>query len=205
MEDAVFIDEAGERRMRDTEVVVPVVVGTCSWHLGKKATDYTTHKWTVYLRGAHNEDLTHLIRKATFELHHTFPNPHRAIEQHPYEVTEHGWGEFDINITITFAADAKEKDISILHHLKLYETDNTPNNPKKPVVAETYEEVVFSEPLEAFYNRVAGVAPRPAVELSCQPYVLPADDAEEAGKLKECRARVAAMVADLRKDFETTR
>lgn len=52
---------------------------------------------------------------------------------------------------------------------------------------------------------MAGVPPRPAAELSCQPYLLPADDTEEAEKLKECRARVAAMVADLRKEFETAR
>lgn len=34
------------------------------WPAGwSQASEYTTHKWTVYMRGANNEDLTHLIQK----------------------------------------------------------------------------------------------------------------------------------------------
>ena len=108
---------------------------------------------------------------------------------------------------ISFHPDAKAGDISIMHHLKLYENENAPNNPKKPVVSETFEEVVFSEPPESFYARVAPalMAPRPAQPLSCQAQLPPIDDAEEAEKLKECRARVAAMVGELRKEYETVR
>ncbi|PNH05022.1 Protein AF-9 [Tetrabaena socialis] len=202
--DGTFIDEQGDRRLRDTEFVLPVVVGTCAWWLGKKASDTVTHRWTVYLRGANNEDLTHIVQKVTFELHHTFQNPHRMLVQPPYEVTEQGWGEFDINITLSFTQDSREKDISILHRLKLYEGDNTPNTTKKPVMSEVYEEVVFSEPVESFYRRVVSTVPRPAAELSCQPYILVFDEREEADKIKDCRARVASMVADVRKEFDVS-
>ncbi|KAG2430163.1 hypothetical protein HXX76_010262 [Chlamydomonas incerta] len=227
MEDGTFIDEQGSRRLRDTELVVPVVVGTCAWWVGKKANDSVTHRWTVYARGANGEDLSHIISKVTFELHHTFTNPHRVCLQAPYEVTEQGWGEFDINITLTFTPDAREKDVSIMHRLKLYESESTPNTTKKPVMSEVrpggaeggveggagggagggamgwvYEELVFSEPVESFYRRVLAEPPRRAAELSCQAWVLTFDEREEVEKLKECRARVAAMVAEVRKDFE---
>jgi YEATS domain-containing protein 4 len=36
--------------MRDTELVVPICYGTCAYWLGKKADEYHSHKWTVYLR-----------------------------------------------------------------------------------------------------------------------------------------------------------
>lgn len=39
--------------------------------------------------------------QVTFELHHTFLNPNRVIEVQPYEVTESGWGEFDINVIVS--------------------------------------------------------------------------------------------------------
>lgn len=41
------------------------------------------------------------------------------------------------------------------HHLKLYPDDDAgPPSMKKPVVVETYDEIVFSEPSEAFIQRV---------------------------------------------------
>jgi hypothetical protein len=41
------------------------------------------------------------------------------------------------------------------HHLKLYPEDESgPQNTKKPVVIESYNEVVFPEPSEAFLARV---------------------------------------------------
>ena len=51
------------------------------------------------------------------------------------------------------------------HQLKLFpEEDSGPQSIKKPVVAETYDEIVFSEPSEAFFARVqnhpAAIVPR---------------------------------------------
>lgn len=41
------------------------------------------------------------------------------------------------------------------HHLKLYPEDESgPQNTKKPVVVETYNEIVFPEPSEVFLARV---------------------------------------------------
>lgn len=41
------------------------------------------------------------------------------------------------------------------HHLKLYpEEESGPMSTKRPVVVETYDEIVFSEPSEGFFARV---------------------------------------------------
>ncbi len=75
--------EYGQKRLKDTEFVLPVCFGTVAWWQGKKAgpcghacmshdhltsrrtqaTETATHKWTVYVRGPNNEDLSYVIRK----------------------------------------------------------------------------------------------------------------------------------------------
>ena len=41
-----------------------------------------------------------MLTQVTFELHHTFENPIRTVVEPPWEIQEHGWGEFDIGITV---------------------------------------------------------------------------------------------------------
>lgn len=70
-----------------------------------------------------------------------------AIESHPFEVTETGWGEFQLQIRIQFH-DPNQKALNLTHHLKLYPTDDVENLLKttKPVISEHYEEIVFDPP-----------------------------------------------------------
>lgn len=98
-----------------------------------------------------------------------------AIEKPPFEVTETGWGEFDIIVKIFFVAESAEKPMTFTHHLKLHPwpVDFTqkptilpapvvegadPANPEipqpilSPVHSWQYEEVVFGEPTETFYS-----------------------------------------------------
>jgi len=35
-----------------------------------------------------------------FNLHPTFPNPTREVTTHPFEIEEHGWGEFELNVVV---------------------------------------------------------------------------------------------------------
>jgi hypothetical protein len=135
---------------------------------GKKASDSDhTHKWTILVRGVNNEDISFWIKKVTFRLHETYPNPQRskyesltfyisnstntsclltAIEQPPFEVSETGWGEFEIAIKIYFHAASGEKPITLYHHLRLhpYEDDGTgqPWPKDKPVTSFNYDEIV---------------------------------------------------------------
>lgn len=136
------------RRVRNREIVLPLVLGTVAHYLGKKATETNSHRWTVYLRALDNTDLSHIISKVpaspslpallpwshdsslarhassrrpriadspppcphpqvTFQLHHSFENANREITSQPFEVTEHGWGEFAIGIKVSFTPDAQ--------------------------------------------------------------------------------------------------
>ena len=40
-------------------------------------------------------------------LHESFPNPKRDVEVPPYELTEVGWGEFDIIVTVHFRVSSQ--------------------------------------------------------------------------------------------------
>ncbi|KAF9599600.1 hypothetical protein IFM89_001096 [Coptis chinensis] len=143
------------RKMKDVEISVPIVYGTISFWLGKKASEYHSHKWTVYVRSATNEDLGVVIKRAVFQLHPSFNNPTRVVESPPFELSESGWGEFEIAISLFFHNDVCDKQLDLYHHLKLYpEEESGPQTTKKPVVVESYDEIVFSEPSEGFFARV---------------------------------------------------
>ncbi|CAA3020690.1 transcription initiation factor TFIID subunit 14b-like [Olea europaea subsp. europaea] len=115
---------------------------------------YQSYKWTVYVRSPTNEDLEVAIKRAVFLLLSTFNNPTRVVEG-PFELSESGWGEFEIVITLHFDRDITVKPLHLYHHLKLYpEEDSGPMSMKKPAVRKSYDEIVFSEPSEGFLARV---------------------------------------------------
>ncbi len=69
----------------------------------------------------------------------------RTVEKPPFEIQEQGWGEFEITVRIHFV-DSSEKPVEIQHILKLFNDDKTGQTPRKPIVSEQYDEIVFSEP-----------------------------------------------------------
>ena len=82
----------------------------------------------------------------------SFP-PHKTgtIEKPPFEVTETGWGEFNVGMRIIFT-DPTLPHMDIIHPLKLYPPNNAPLSSKKPVVHEYYDEIVFNDPTVDYYN-----------------------------------------------------
>lgn len=215
------------RRLKDSEICVPIVYGNIAFWLGKKASEYQSHKWTVYLRGATNEDLGVVIKRVVFQLHSSFNNPTRVVESPPFELSESGWGEFEIAITLYFHSDVCDKPLILYHHLKLYPEDESgPLSTKKPVVVESYDEIVFSEPSEFFLARVQNhpvvTMPRLPAGFSL-PYPVTIDDiskrrgdtkdhpssqwfmnfseADELLKLATARQQVQAHIAKLRRQL----
>jgi len=67
----------------------------------------------VYVRGASNEDLGVVIKRVVFQLHPSFNNPTRVVESPPFELSESGWGEFEIAITLYFHSDVCEKQLDL--------------------------------------------------------------------------------------------
>lgn len=72
-----------------------------------------SHKWTVYVRGSTNEDLGVVVKRAVFQLHSSFNNPTRIIDSPPFELSECGWGEFEIAITLHFHSDVGDKPLHL--------------------------------------------------------------------------------------------
>lgn len=54
-----------------------------------------------------------MIKKVVFQLHPSFNNPTRSVEAAPFELTETGWGEFEIGMTVYFHPDASEKPLEM--------------------------------------------------------------------------------------------
>ncbi|GFH49508.1 hypothetical protein CTEN210_05984 [Chaetoceros tenuissimus] len=129
-----------EPRQENTTVCLPIVYGSIAFPL-PKTEEYNTHRWTLYVRGPNNEDLS--------------------------QVTEKGWGEFEASIRIVWR-DPAEKALVFMHMIKLYPpvAENLPGSEtgvddtksedkkKKPVVHEFYDEVVFTDPTASFYNQL---------------------------------------------------
>ncbi|KAH3687632.1 hypothetical protein WICPIJ_001385 [Wickerhamomyces pijperi] len=121
-----------------------------------------THKWTVFVHHPTLDDtlLTPYIKKVTFKLHDTYNNSNRVIEQLPFEVTETGWGEFDIVIRIHLCPELGEKaNLTITHRLQLHPYGSQvlpPGEDKEKQIIRSvqYEEIVFNEPTEVMFERV---------------------------------------------------
>jgi len=137
-----------KREESATCVVCPIVYGSLAHFLGKKSEE-ATHKWTLFVRGPNDEDLSTFVAQVCFSLHPSFAEPLRSkfffliyvsinfilhvcvcvcmfiyiyysvVDRAPFEVTEFGWGEFEAGIRIIFK-DKSEQPIDIAHHLKLY-------------------------------------------------------------------------------------
>lgn len=160
--------DALAEQKEQTTVIVPICYGSIAFFLDKKKSDeYHTHRWTLYVRGPNNEDLSVGIAKVVFQLHPSFPQPVRELTAPPFEVTEKGWGEFEATIRIVWR-DPDEKATVLTHGIKLYPPGATnitkDTTPKEPVVHEFYDEVVFTNPKESFHRQLMRTSEMPRVK-----------------------------------------
>ncbi|RUS87133.1 hypothetical protein EGW08_005133 [Elysia chlorotica] len=146
-------DSAG--RQKGVVVVKPVVYGNIARYFGKKREeDGHTHQWTVYVKPFNNEDMSAYVKKINFKLHDSYPSPNRIVTKPPYEVTETGWGEFEIIIKIYFN-DPQERPVTIYHLLKLFQSETDVMLGKKSLVVEYYDEMVFQDPTVTMTSMLA--------------------------------------------------
>lgn len=83
----------------------------------------------------------------------------RTIEQPPFEVSETGWGEFEIQVKLYFVPESGEKPQTLWHSLKLHPygpNAETMRERREVVTSQNYEEIVFNEPVEPFYDLLTG-------------------------------------------------
>ncbi|TFK71993.1 yeats family protein [Pluteus cervinus] len=185
--------DRGGGRVRGLSIYRPIIYGNTATILTQKeretlASPDHTHKWTVAVRSAASipdsdqvggaDDMAYFIKRVTFKLHDTYPNPSRNVDKPPFEVSETGWGEFEIQIRITFVQESGEKSMTLYHHLKLHPWTATgePEIPpldvaikSGPVHSWQYDEVVFSDPTQAFLNTLMAHPPTPLPKVKRRP------------------------------------
>jgi len=157
-----------------TNLYVSSPVGNISKYFGKKReSDGHTHEWTVYLKPFQNEDMSAYVKKVHFKLHESYANPNRVVSKPPYEVSETGWGEFEVQVKIHFN-DANERPVTFYHVLKLFHGNEGPGGAnagtgsgsgagsgptavtivqgRKTALREGYDEIVFHEPTQYIHT-----------------------------------------------------
>ena len=166
---------SANKRLRNVQIYRPFIFGSEAVPFDpasrpKDAPPDHTHKWRVFVRGipipnpsnpnsVTYTDISHWLRKVQFKLHDTYANSVRMIESAPFEVEETGWGEFEIAVKFYFVPESQEKPQQVWHALKLhpYTGDIEKQKTERAVVKSIcYEEVVFNEPVDAFYDILTG-------------------------------------------------
>nr|CAD2184298.1 unnamed protein product [Meloidogyne enterolobii] len=139
-------------RVRNKRVIKPLIYGNYAVIFPQKNSKGHTHKWTIFIRPYdRDEDLSIYIRKVQFRLHESYPNNVRIVEKAPFELSETGWGEFDIQIKLYFT-DVNEKPVTMFHYLRLHQPLIELKNGQKMVLKELYDEIIFNEPTEPMYR-----------------------------------------------------
>lgn len=149
-----------------------------------------------------------------------------------FEVHETGWGEFEITIKIYYVTEANEKAQTLYHHLRLHPYGETEEEKDKmregpDVKAWVYEEMIFNEPYEQFYDILTTPAERvkgggkgtrvmkggmvgsvgertallPKFATHDQPFSREAEN-QDIQKLKDAYGKVKEMTEDLKKELK---
>lgn len=182
-------------RVRGLTIYRPIIYGNTAEVLSpeeRAASPHPdhTHRWTVAVRSAASkpnsdivggaDDISHFIKRVTFKLHDTYAVPNRNVDKPPFEVTETGWGEFEVQLRINFVQESGEKAITFYHHLKLHPWTavgaGEPEIPAPEVAAKAgpvhswqYDEVVFSDPFQSFLNVLTQHPPTPLPKAKRRP------------------------------------
>ncbi|KAI9166789.1 putative histone acetyltransferase subunit (Yaf9) [Paramyrothecium foliicola] len=174
------------KRVKLTQVRRPFVVGSTALPFSDSnprppgVPDNHTHSWQVFVKGLDDTDITYWLRRVQFKLHESIPNyrrsyrnaltPKEVVEGEPgkpFVVDETGWGEFDITVKLYYVNDSGEKPQTLYHYLRLHPYGRTEEE-KQAMITEngevrswSYEEQLFNEPYEAFFQLLtAGAVPK---------------------------------------------
>jgi YEATS domain-containing protein 4 len=103
-----------------------IVIGSKATRIKNPVTD-VAHEWVVYVNAP-----KHIVRNVQYKLHESFTN-NVVLTEYPFELKEHGWGEFTIQIKLILFNDDR---LHTSHFLKLHGEGDVVTN-------ETVDEIVF--------------------------------------------------------------
>ncbi|EGS20650.1 uncharacterized protein CTHT_0024860 [Thermochaetoides thermophila DSM 1495] len=170
------------KRVKGVQIFRPFVYGTTAQPFDEKTNpkppgipDDHTHSWTVFVKGIDDVDITYWLRRVQFKLHESIPNHVRMIEGEkgkPFQIHETGWGEFEIAIKLYYVPESAEKPQTLYHHLRLHPYGRTEAEKEamrlngNQVISWAYEEQIFNEPYEPFYEILTSGAIPPSIPAS---------------------------------------
>ncbi|KAK3340752.1 protein AF-9 [Neurospora tetraspora] len=156
------------KRVKGVQILRPFVYGTTAKPFDEKTNpkppgvpDDHTHSWTVFIKGIDDVDITYWLRRVQFKLHESIPNHVRMVEGikgQPFQIHETGWGEFEITMKLYYVPESSEKPQTLYHHLRLHPFGRTEEEKEAmrlnggEVISWVYEEQIFNEPYEPFYE-----------------------------------------------------
>jgi len=200
-------------RVKGVTIVKPIVYGSSSTPFGKKREpDGHTHEWSIYVKPYTNEDISSYVKKVQFRLHDSYANSNRVVSKPPYEVSETGWGEFEVQIKIHFHDSAAEKPVTVYHVLKLFHahsgeaaaTSSSMVQGRKTVVSEFYDEIVLQDPTQYMHTLLTTTRP-----LTLSAYKHNTDFEERRNKnlvaVAEARKKVQSEISDLKEKVKIGR
>uniref|UniRef100_A0A914YYG5 Protein AF-9 homolog n=1 Tax=Panagrolaimus superbus TaxID=310955 RepID=A0A914YYG5_9BILA len=135
----------------DTTLTKQIVYGNISTKLAEKLPNGHTHRWTIYVKPYNVEKLSNFIRKVQFKLHSDYENSVRVVEKEPFEVVETGWGEFPVQIKISFI-DQSERQAICSHYLALHQPEFIEDDGSIVVVKEVLDQIVFVNPTKKMFD-----------------------------------------------------
>jgi YEATS domain-containing protein 4 len=118
------------------------------------------------------------------------------------------WGEFEIQIRITFITESGEKPITLYHHLKLHPWTLTgdPEIPPLdvalklgPVHSWQYDELVFNDPYQQFLSILTSYAPTPLPKSKRRPIPFHTSHATQEA-LEASQGGVPEFTAEMEKE-----
>lgn len=95
-----------------------------------------------------------------------------GVKGQPFQIHETGWGEFEITMKLYYVPESSEKPQTLYHHLRLHPFGRTEEEKEAmrlnggEVISWVYEEQIFNEPYEPFYDiLISGALPPSALTL----------------------------------------
>lgn len=153
------------KRVKNKRISRNIIIGSEAFTLPpvgdparpKGIPDDHTKRWTVYVRQPEGDpSLTTWLNKVQFKIFNTYENPLRTIENPPFEVTETGWGGFNIDVRLHFRPESGEKAQYRSHFLQLEKYGDKAQQDEQErtqcVRSEFLEVVQFNEPTEQLYE-----------------------------------------------------
>lgn len=121
-----------KERRKGACISKPLIVGTYSKETNNGSA--TPYEWHCLLRSGvdPNEDMSYFIEKVEFVLHDSFENSKQIVSKPPFEISEKGYGEFELVLKI-YWKDKDEKPLTISHFVQLKPDGKNENSSMKGV------------------------------------------------------------------------